>query len=82
MIFGSHTTMDESGSCFSSYCQTTMWCFELSDWEKLWKEIFSECEIEVEAKVHKFKIDNPRACEDIAIHVGHTGNMMWSVRRL
>ena len=82
MIFGRHASMEESGSCYNSFRQTSMWCFGPSDWEKLWKEIFSEGEIEVEAKVHIFKTDNLRRCEDISINVGHSGNMMWCVQRL
>ena len=81
MIFGEHTTLPESGDCFNSFRQTTMECIGPSDWEKLWKGIFSEGEIEVETTVRKLGMDKGMGrCQNI--EDGNRVTMEWCVRRL
>ena len=76
MIFGEHTTLPESGDCFNSFRQTTMECIGPSDWEKLWKGIFSGGAIEVETTVRKLRMD-----EGTGIRQDVEGGK-WCVRRL
>ena len=74
--------MRQSGDYFNRFRKESMWCFGQSDWEKLWKEIFSESKIEVKTKVYERKdgkdFANRRHDGDGSGRV----TMEWYIRRL
>ena len=74
--------MRQSGDYFNRFRKESMWCFGQSDWEKLWKEIFSEGKIEVKSVVHDIR------SEDNFVNRWPDGDgsgivaMEWYIRRL
>ena len=83
VIFGSHSAMEETGYLYHTSRDAEVFCFNAEDWKKVWKDIFTDGRIEVDAILLKpeniwweAENDNSRRDDD------KRRRIIWSVRRV